>query len=65
MGNAAFFESNANEEFSAVERLATAGAVDGDASNLTVATFQKDATIKTKNIQPNEFLGSKRGFKAG
>ena len=52
--------TNAVEESSEVERLATAGALDGDASNLTVALVQKDATIKTKNVQPNEFLGAKR-----
>ena len=53
-------EANADEECSALERFATA-----DASNLTAALVQKDATIKTKNAQPNEFLGSKRGCKAG
>lgn len=53
-------ESNVDEEFSEAERLATTGALDGDASNLTVALLQKDAAIKTKNVQPKEFLGSKR-----
>ncbi len=57
-------ERSVVEESSAVEGLAKAGALDGDASNSTVALVQKDATIKTKNVQPKEFLSSKRGFKA-
>lgn len=53
-------ESNVDEAFSEAERLATAGALDGDAANLTVALLQKNAAIKTKNVQPKEVLGSKR-----
>ena len=45
-------ESNADEEVAEAERFATAGALDGDASKLIAAPFQKDATIKTKNVQP-------------
>lgn len=58
-----FSGSSAERSLSDVERVATESASDGDAALLTVASFQKDARIRTKNVQPKECLNLKRGGK--